>query len=275
MKRKRILTLGLVVVLAAFTFASSVEIAGTIDETNNIWGPEGSGALIAAETIVLTGDIVVPQGIILTIMPGARIVAQNVQNPNLSQNNLFSGLEIAVHGKVAAFGTKEQPISFSGKLSEPGSWQGFFTLGSLTLQNVIITDAECAVTASDGSLQISSCTFRGNNTAVRLWGWQNAKIQQSLIENNIDGISCSSTPATIQGNTIKDNNVGIRILLGESVPVITENTFLSNREYHIYNLSVLDVKAYPNTWDVPLELLYEKIFDGRVEPEAGLVIVEP
>ncbi|MDD4694462.1 MAG: right-handed parallel beta-helix repeat-containing protein [Firmicutes bacterium] len=274
-KKLAIKLFGIFALLTITCHAHTVLLSGTINETNNSWGPSGSGALVAADKILLTDDILVPKGTTLTILPGTRIVAENLNNPTLSQHNLFAGIEISNYGKVIAKGTKENPILFQGAKELARTWQGFFSLGTLILENVGISDATCGVTASGGSLQITGCSFLRNETAIMLWGWQNTRIQQSLIKDNLDGISCASTPAIISENTIKDNQVGVRILQGESGPLITNNSFENNSQYHIFNLSVVDINAYPNTWDLEATSLLKKLYDGRVEPEAGVIIIDP
>lgn len=265
-----ILILASILLVSITSFATS--ISGIIDENNCIWGPAGSKAHISGDIIFITGDVIVPEGITLRILPGTVVKVINKENPNLSKDNLFYGTELAIYGTLAAEGTKDNPIIFAGAETYLGSWQGIFSLGNLKLDNVYLKDAVSAIYSSGIAVYVSSCSLLNNITAISLQGWQSATIEESVIENNIDGIACASTDAKIKGNIIANNDVGIRILLGESGPYITENHFTDNRSYHIYNLCNRDIIAYPNQWDLPSEKIFEKIFDGRVEPEAGSVI---
>lgn len=252
----------------------TINFAGVVDLKTCIWGPSGSEALLADEVIFLTDDVVVPEGITLTILPGTKIVANNIHNPVLSADNLFNGLEISIYGTLEALGKSDNPVCFQGLEPSRGIWQGIFSLGTVKVEHAFIQDAITGITSSGGQMQLENCILFNNQTAIALWGWQISKINKCSLTNNIDGIATASTPATITENVIENNDVGIRILLGEVGPVIKNNTFLHNHTYHIYNLSVNDIIAYPNNWDLPFELLEAKLFDGYREPEAGLILYQ-
>lgn len=262
----------IVICLTIGNLSLALDFAGVVDLKTCIWGPWGSEALLADEIIFLTDDVVVPEGITLKILPGTKIIAKYIHNPVLSADNLYSGLEISIYGALEALGKTDSPICFQGLEPSRSIWQGIFSLGTVKLEHAFIRDAVTGVTSSGGQMQLENCMFSNNQTAIALWGWQISKINKCSLTNNIDGIATASTPATITANVIENNDVGIKILLGEVGPLIKNNTFLHNHTYHIYNLSVSDIIAYPNNWDLPLEQLEGKLFDGYMEPEAGLII---
>lgn len=252
----------------------AVNISGYIDKTNCIWGPIGSNAQIEAECIYLTGDVIVPTDMTLAILPGTTIKANYIDEPKLSAKNLYPQLEIAVYGRLEAIGTEEKPICFSGTINNLGHWQGIFCEGALKITYATIEDAISGITSAGAHIDISYSNFRNNQTGISLWGWQTSSIKNCLISENIDGIASASAIASIENNNIQNNNIGIKINFGEVAPKITNNTFKNNTQYHIFNLCITDVLAYPNFWDMPLDNLKDKLFDGRKEPEVGVVIYQ-
>ncbi len=255
----------------------ATEFAGLVSLDTCIWGPLNSKAQVRGETIVLTGDVIVPEGITLTILPGTKVKAQTITNENIAPDNLFSGLELNISGTLLALGTREEPISFSGYSSIKGSWQGLFSSsGVLKLKNVIIEAANQGVFVSGGALEITDCVIRQNKTGITLMGWQNCSINNCLISENIDGIACASTSTLISNNTISNNDIGIHIMYGESGPTIINNHFENNHSFHIVNLATCNIIAYPNFWDRALDSLGSMLYDGYSEPEVGLILyLEP
>jgi hypothetical protein len=66
--------------------------------------------------ILLIGDVVVPEGNTLTIMPGTKIISTD--DDVLKGGNHPDKCEIIVKGKIKAMGNKAQPIKISANYSE-------------------------------------------------------------------------------------------------------------------------------------------------------------
>ena len=128
----------LVTVESAPTFRS---LSGTLSGAGLTWGPD--------ENIRITGNVTVPGGTTLSILPGTLVMV----NTTGSLNN---GTLITVNGTVQAIGTEDRPIHFfsergpaamsltqSGSASNANSWQGIFHegTGSSRYEWVILTGA--------------------------------------------------------------------------------------------------------------------------------------
>lgn len=74
-----------------------------------------------------SGSIAVAKGVTLTIEPGVEVQFQ-------------SNARLNVNGTLAALGTTEQPITFTGVITTPGSWQGLGFYGTLTQTNRSMLD---------------------------------------------------------------------------------------------------------------------------------------
>lgn len=78
---------------------------------------------------VCVSGINVAQGVTLTIQPGVLVKFDN------SVSNLLS-----VQGTLSAIGTPAQPITFTGMLASPGSWEGLLVNGSVGSPAVLTLD---------------------------------------------------------------------------------------------------------------------------------------
>lgn len=85
-------------------------IAGTV---------KGDMTLKSGETYNLDGALIVPNGQILRIGPGAKVIAQSKE----------SYIAIAQGGKIYAQGTDDDPIILTSRIKEPGNWGGIVICG--------------------------------------------------------------------------------------------------------------------------------------------------
>ncbi len=85
--------------------------------TNTTW------TIISSPYVVCNSNsIAVSKGVTLTIEPGVEVQFQ-------------SNARLNVNGTLAAIGTADQPITFTGVVTTPGSWQGIGIYGTLTETN--------------------------------------------------------------------------------------------------------------------------------------------
>ncbi len=124
-------------------------------------------------TVVLTGDVTVPEEFTLTIEPGT--ILRFVPGSDDQGNGLDpNSPELIVNGSLVAIGTAERPIVFTSSPTNPakGNWQGIraFTNGgtvAVALSHCIVEYAVNALTvaANGGSatVNVSHCIFRHNS----------------------------------------------------------------------------------------------------------------
>ncbi len=125
-----------------------------------------SGSLIGNEvwsgTVTLTGDIVVPSSVTLTIKPGTRVVFP-AGSDDTSGGEDPARTELIVHGSLVAVGTAESGITFtSGTLTSPqrGDWGGIRLVmdeanGSVTISHATIEYATYGI-----AIRARTCTQR-------------------------------------------------------------------------------------------------------------------
>ncbi|MCK4411154.1 hypothetical protein KAV67_02615, partial [Candidatus Bipolaricaulota bacterium] len=155
-------TVCLVMLAAVLTLTVSVaagqEVSGTLhrDET---W----SG------TIRVTGDVYVPRGRTLTILPGTNVLFTPREDTTPHSQGLHncpdSKAELIVEGTLRAQGTEDQPILFTSDsvMRSPGDWGGIVLHGCatpVTLSYLVIEYADVNLTVFPSGMVVENCIIR-------------------------------------------------------------------------------------------------------------------
>jgi parallel beta-helix repeat protein len=198
------------------TSFSARTVSGTI-KNNSSWTP-------ADNPITITGNVEIPDSIVLKIEPGTII--------------RFDGYyRLLVRGSLEANGEAGKEIEFTSNKEKPvqGDWEGIIFYGEKSggfLKN-------CKVKYSfknfiwKSSPFIQSCNFSINNYALYCSYSKSAKIIDNIITKNNFGIYCDYSSPLIQKNSITDNSYGIYCVLS-SAPIVGENNIAANSEKDIY-----------------------------------------
>ncbi|MCP4045671.1 MAG: hypothetical protein GY732_06735, partial [Gammaproteobacteria bacterium] len=198
----------------------------TIDSTL----PTTTGTLENDETwtgeITLTGDVTVPEGINLTLSPGAVIKFLAFSDDQGAGNNT-SRSELVINGTLSAQGTQAAPITFTSSSATPdkGDWYGIRVINGT--DNNTLTLSYCTIEYASSGLDIRTAadmTVRINNSSIRqtsgvglyLYGDSGATVTTDISDNQITHntshgiythITGTSTllAGTINNNTLSDN----------------------------------------------------------------------
>jgi hypothetical protein len=202
-------------------------------------------------TILIDGDVYVPPGVTLTILPGTMIKFKRIDEK--SEKNLFDTdspyypqAEIIVRGRIIAQGTKDKPIVFTSAEPNPGpaDWGAINLLGSRgnIIEYVKILCAYNGVHAHSSSALISHSEFTKNGVAITFkkeyefpdlpWFGQEAEliITHNLIHKNKGGIGFRRAKATISYNEVRDNKFFGIWPKEESEGIISYNDILKNKK---------------------------------------------
>jgi hypothetical protein len=199
---------------------------------------------------IVTGQLVIFQGVSLTIQPGVTV-------------KFDTGASINVRGSMIAKGTETDTIYFTSSSLSPniGSWSGLLmnwqaeleieychfeyannlldyeTNGIYSLKHSHFYKNNNAFYYSDGGdLYVDSCLFDYNNFAVNfnegfsyisnsIFRYNQYSIisgmliENNIIENGLQGIGNSDGSAyvhIVRNNKIKNNNIGLKVTLGGS-----------------------------------------------------------
>ncbi len=176
----------IMLIICQSRLAFAITTAGTLpgDET---W----SGS------VAITGNVIVPVGITLTVSPGT-----------LVEFNAGEGLQLLVDGTLIAEGTEAANITFTSDSGTPdkGDWTWIRF-------------------SSTGGGSIIYCRIQYANTGVRIRG-SSPVVSESIFSNNHYGISSTDSSSVIQDNIFTDNGYGISF--NNSSSTIKNNRFSNN-----------------------------------------------
>ncbi|MGA1823403.1 MAG: NosD domain-containing protein [bacterium] len=173
----------IIIFFAWIVTGSCATTTGTLTE-DEIW----------AGTVEITGDVIVPSGITLTVEPGTVIEFVSGE-----------GLELIVEGTLIAEGDAENLIMFTSNAQEPKAedWTWVYfgegSEGSLNYCTIMYANTGCRIKAS--SSVIANSTLEQNRVGINL-GNSNAEIVKNRIAHNGIGITADYSEPAITHNHI-------------------------------------------------------------------------
>ncbi|WP_434385134.1 right-handed parallel beta-helix repeat-containing protein [Melittangium boletus] len=185
--------------------ASAASVRGTLSK-DTTW-------TLADSPYSLTGDVVIPPGVTLTVEPGVAVYAHYIDGERGGTNT--SEVELIVRGTLRTLGTASSPVSFQ---INTGSWQGVRVesggtalLSGTTLQGMAAVSLE--VTGATAFARVSSSKIHGVVSGVVVKAGGALEMDHTLVEASITqaGLTCDNCKATLLSNTFKNSGVGVRI----------------------------------------------------------------
>jgi parallel beta-helix repeat protein len=175
--------------------------ASSVLKNNTTWSGE----------VFLTDDIVVPEGVILTILPGTVVRVTPSENTKTDPEYLSPLTEITIRGTLKAEGKAGAPVAFL-LAGRAGYWGGIIIDGGMvSLSFCEISDADTGVNVTKGSIDARDCTLRNNRYGLVAQGRDtSAYIENSKVEGNdygvftLDGSEVHEKNTTVRGNRKKD-----------------------------------------------------------------------
>ena len=256
-------------------------------------GGDLSGSNSWQGTILIRGDVTVPKGSQLTILPGTRILF-SADKDQVEGGTDKTRSELIIRGKLVAKGVTENKIVFTSSDNAPrmGNWYGIEFLHSSagsSIEYCVVEYAYNGITIKNSAVDIINSEIRYNYyaglcTEVKA----KPKIMQNIIsENGYAGIICELGAAPLlTENLITQNPMGVVIMslsqpnLGSNKKDETynpgQNKFLNNEEYDIYNHSSKPVLAQNNTWESTNAVeIAQRIFDQTDNAKYGNINFQP
>ncbi len=201
------------------------ERPGTEEPTPALGGRSAGGLLAADEiwsgNVRLFGDVVVPQGVTLTVAAGSRVVAEAPKRWHHGVSRRAQGAprqadprrsRLAVYGRLIVEGQPEAPATFSG------DWEGIALYGGvLEARNAKLTGAVCAVSARDGAQALlRDCDFENCATAVEGGGGSTIELVDSRISNCASGLAADGGTSLLRGVSLSaSRRAGALLSAGE------------------------------------------------------------
>ena len=194
--------------------------------------------------ILITGDIVIPEGITLTVLPGTSITFSGGGSDNDVKtavlNELWLGKSnLLVKGDLRIQGEEDRRVIIGGPSFDPNNptsvnWWGGIVFEGLNVASLIeyaeirYTDVALVFTGSSLASIVNS-TIADNDVGIMTFDFSSPRIIGNVIDKNILwGISCHNFSfPMISENSIKGGEVGIGCQ-DSSFPVIQYNEFSDN-----------------------------------------------
>lgn len=176
-------------------------------------------------TIIVKGDIVVPKGMTLTLLPGTVVRFERIDKD--SPGNMFGTdspwypeAEIIVYGRIIAQGTPHKNIVFTSNMTDarPADWGAINLLGSRdsVIQHCKIYCAYNGVHGHSSTAVVTNNEFAKNGVAISFKredapdgsysGEARMVILNNKIRNNKGGVNLRRASAVIAYNDISDNS---------------------------------------------------------------------
>ena len=194
--------------------------------------------------VLITGDVVIPEGIILTVLPGTFITFSGDGSDNdvvtavlnelwLDKSNLIVRGDLIIQGKADSRVVLGGP-SFDLDNPTSANWWGGIIFEGLNVQSLIeyaeIRYADVALVFTGSSMPwVVNSTIADNDVGITTFDFSSPRIISNVIKRNtLWSISCYdySFPM-ISYNIIENSEVGIGCE-DSSLPIIQYNTFSNN-----------------------------------------------
>lgn len=222
-------------------------------------------------TVVITEDVLVPQGVTLTLLAGTHITVQAAENTKTDPEYLSPLTEITVRGVLRIMGNKQAPVEFISSDGKAGGWAGIIIdNGRAEISDCSISDADTALYQTGGTLRLTASLLSGNRYGVVVQGaTSSARLDYSRITGNDYGLfNFSGAGVTRQDTPVTGN--GKRDLYER--PVVAAP---AGHEYPYRELPV--AREYGDE-----VLAGETVWQGRIRvngvirvPEGGRLVILP
>ncbi len=170
--------------------------------------------------VTISDDVLVPEGVTLTVLPGAIISIDQSERTKTDPEYLSSLTEITVRGSLRVEGDKGDTVVFHVKRKDfQGLWAG------------IIVDG--------GTVNISSSRLENAETGIHvIKGY--LKIKDSLIRNNRYGlVADKEATVKVESTSISENSYGVYEFTGSKVSyrkaVVKDN---SKKDLYLYGTNL-------------------------------------
>ncbi len=154
----------------------------------------GSLRLPKGKTYVVQGQVTVVAGGVLTVDPGVTVMGStNQDQPNF--------IAVLADGQIIADGTRDEPITFTGPVAEPGSWAGLVLAGRSLCNDAPDTELGCNFEAIP-DVVFGGQKFDDNSGILRyvriLWAGQVINEDEELNSLTLCGVGSGTTLEYVQ-----------------------------------------------------------------------------
>lgn len=200
--------------LLILTSCATINQHNIHNQNENIYGSILKENVIWKDTIVIERDILIPEGVVVKVEPGTKILVNRAETTRTEPIFLQPETEILIRGRLIAKGLEDKPISFisSEKEKTQKDWGGLvLDGGTIELSNVVVKHASTAITLINGDINMSDTLIEDNNYGVVLFENVKGFIQNFTIRNNKSAMIVNNEGVEIKNVKIQRNEDGLII----------------------------------------------------------------
>jgi len=172
--------------------------------------------------VLLEEDVLVPEGITLTISPGTKVRVASSESTKTDPEFMSSLTEITVRGTLIGDGNKGARVLFEPVEDKPSAWAG------------IIVDG--------GKAELRSCVIRHADTAIHVFRGSVSVTDADLVKNHYGMVLLGQeASARVEATTMKDNDYGIVLLNGARVDR-KDTVIEGSRKKDLYSAAAKDYR---------------------------------
>ena len=200
--------------------------------------PQLSGVLHQNQTIsgeiVLAADLLIPEGRILTILPGTTIYVKPTLSTKIDPEWLSAETEMLVRGTLRIEGTSDKPVSFQPlekKADQDVSWAGILFDRSVdsVVRHAQIFQAETGVLCIDSSPLIQESLIAESRYGLVMQNGSSPSISDNLIRDGEAGVFCwTNSSPELRRNQIAGNKEEGLFIDRSCNPLLDDNRILKN-----------------------------------------------
>ncbi len=211
----------------------------TAQITNVLHGKLFQDLTLAAGDYTLTGDLIIPPGITVTLQAGARISA--------STDDMVGGsdparAEIVVQGNLIAQGTSSQRAEFKGASTSRGIWYGIRVLsgGKASFRDVLLRDGQYGASAESSGIIDASDIEVTNTAQYAFFASSSAELSlvRGKVHRNNNGIYTTNATTRITFTQIYRNTGTYAVYIASTnasgLTLLDHNTITLNTYYGLY-----------------------------------------
>jgi hypothetical protein len=238
--------LTLLLIMSAALFGGPFAAQGEILVQDTVW--EGS--------ILVDEDIVVPEGVTLTVKGNTRVNVLSSDSTNTDPEYMSPLTEITVRGNLLVEGTPDGPVAFQLDRAggEGGSWAGIIVDGGkAAIGFAVIRDAEAGLWIIKGKAELDGSTLSSN--------------RYGLVAQTTDSL------VRINGSTVTGNEYGLMVFDGAEL-VRNDTSVADNQRLdfhtgaaadHVFSLLNYDFAEQGEARELEDEVLMgDVIWQGRI-----------
>lgn len=158
--------------------------------------------------ISVDSDILIPEGVTLTISPGSTIRISASESTKTDPEFISPLNEIIVRGRLIADGVPAMPVKFSSEDEKKSAWAGIIIDGgSVIMRSSLVQGAECGIDMIKGSATIIDSFLRKNRYGLVVQGSDSTtRIDTTEITDNDYGVLLTyGAEIKSKGLIVKDN----------------------------------------------------------------------